>query len=44
MVAYKLKMVIDDMSKEEGGQSGFERQFEVPSHNSTNVAYNYTVQ
>ena len=44
VVAYKLKMVIDDMSKEEGGQSGFERQFKVPSHNTTNVANTYTAQ
>ena len=29
VMAYQLRQVINDMSKEEDGQSGFERQFEV---------------
>ena len=29
VMAYQLRQVINDMSKEENGQSGFERQFEV---------------
>ena len=29
VMAYQLRQVINDMSKEENGQSGFERQFDV---------------
>ena len=29
VVAYQLRMAIHDLDKEEDGQSGFERQFEV---------------
>ena len=32
VVAYQLRMAIHDLDKEEGGQSGFERQFEVRMH------------
>ena len=29
VVAYQLRMAINDMEKEQDGQSGFEREFEV---------------
>ena len=32
VVAYQLRMVINDMEKEQDGQSGFERQFEVVTY------------
>ena len=32
VVAYQLRMAIHDLDKEEDGQSGFERQFEVRTH------------
>ena len=32
VVAYQLRMAIHDLDKEEDGQSGFERQFEVRMH------------
>ena len=32
VVAYQLRMAIHDLDKEEDGQSGFERQFEVHTH------------
>ena len=32
VVAYQLRMAICDLDKEEDGQSGFERQFEVRMH------------
>ena len=32
VVAYQLRMAIRDLDKEEDGQSGFERQFEVRTY------------
>ena len=32
VVAYQLRMAINDMDKEQDGQSGFERQFEVVTY------------
>ena len=32
VVAYQLRMAINDLDKEQDGQSGFERQFEVVTH------------
>ena len=32
VVAYQLRMAIHDLDKEEDGQSGFKRQFEVHTH------------
>ena len=32
VVAYQLRMAINDMEKEQDGQSGFEQQFEVVTY------------